>query len=204
MPFDPEDGYLNPDTVYEFAIKQGSTVDVLPMIDELTKNLGLLEGAGVDLGRLKLRGSLKRDVPVRLRFFDSKILAAEEVALVFQEYSLTMDEGSWLRTADSTHTFDGGLVGSEGLTEDVVESIDKYVGKQAGDSVASIAKGLIVDPMLVDGKLTLNYHSEGKLGRPRVRGETPVKSLEEALKAAVENGGIQDLLKGFADKLFGE
>ena len=204
-PFEPSTGHLNPDMVYDLTLHQGSAIDSWPVIDQLAGSVKELKDAGVELKEILGRAELQRDTSLKLRIYDGRIGLAEALALGFAPYSLTLNEESWVRTADNSHEFKGTLTASEELTATAVDRMEEVVKDKAGDSLAEIARELLVEPLLKDGRVSLEFRSTGSLSKPKVRIENPLKDLGDILEEAGKNlfkkgGAVDSLLKGLFGK----
>jgi hypothetical protein len=203
-PFDPATGFLNPGQVYPLVLGKGSSIEALPMLEQLSGSLATLERAGVKLERLKLRADLATDSPLHLRLGNRKVELAGDSVLPFSDYTLTLDSESWLRPSDSTHAFAGNLLASEALSREALDSLQAVVSEQVGsvageslgERVASLAREILVEPLLDDGKVSLDFRSSGKISDPKVKVENKLRDLKDAAKDALKRGALGDLLNG--------
>jgi hypothetical protein len=203
-PFDPATGFLNPGQVYPLVLGRGSSIEALPLLEQLSGSLAALERAGVKLERLKLRADLATDSPLHLRLGNRKVELAGDAVLPFNDYTLTLNSESWLRPSDSTHAFAGNLLASEALSREALDSLQAVVseqvgsvaGESVGERVASLAREILVEPLLEEGKVSLDFRSTGKISDPKVKVENKLRNLKDAAKDALKRGALGDLLNG--------
>ncbi|CAN5334717.1 hypothetical protein BH23VER1_BH23VER1_23910 [soil metagenome] len=191
VPFEPATGYLNPNMAYVITVAQGSFIEEIPLLKDLGGDLKKLAEIGVKLEQLGERHELQADSQVHLRIYDGRLGLAEPLLLPFSHFALTLKEGSWIETAENTHQFDGHLLASREMSAEAVAGMEAFVRDTAGDSMADIARGILIDPILVDGRISLDFASSGELADPKVKIVTPLSDIGDVLKKV---GG--QLLKG--------
>jgi|GEM_PF-3288376 len=199
-PFEVATGYLNPQMIYTFYLKEGSWVEGLPMMRKLGEAMDEVGNIGNTVRRLGERQVLEKEVAVKIAFFDGRASLSEAVSLAFQDFAFTLQQNSWIQTSEGRHEFRANLLASVEVTLEVLEGVDALLKKQAGEGIAQLARGIILEPMLVEGKLSLDFKSKGKFSKPKIRIENPLVDFGSALEKAVKKEGLGGLLKGLFGK----
>lgn len=194
-PFEAATGYLNPDMKYNVVFHQGSYLQSMPLMEKLGNSVEELQAIGLRLEELGQKEVLREDRAARLGYRDKRIRLIDELVLPFDNYQLTLAKSSWLETGDSEHEFRGNVLISHALTAKALDGVEAYVGGKVGEDVAVIARQL-VDPILEENQISLDFRSKGALGKPNIKIENPLKDLKASLKEKGKqllNNTLQDI-----------
>ncbi len=183
-PFDAATGSLNPDLAFQTLIKQGSAVQDLPVMKKLQKNLAKAERAGLRVKDLSGRQELTSDTTLKLKLTDNRLVLLEPTSLVFPDYSLDMEAGSYIDAGTETHEFRATMLASQAVSDDAVQSANDTLAN-LGDAGAELRK-LFVDPFLIDGRVGMAFVSSEDLDDPKVRVKNSVFDLKDSLQDAIK------------------
>ncbi|MGK0189842.1 MAG: hypothetical protein ACI9R3_005660 [Verrucomicrobiales bacterium] len=200
-PFEAASGYLNPDMKYDVVFRQGSYVQSVPLMEKLGNSMDELKDIGLRLEELGQKEVLQADQNARVGYRDKRIRLLSELVLPFDNYQLTLQKQSWLETADSQHEFRGNMLISRELTTKALDGVEVYVRERVGDNVADVARKL-VDPIVEENQISLNFRSKGALGKPDIKIDNPLKGIKDSLKEKGKqllNNTLQDIFRRGGD-----
>ncbi len=185
-PFDAATGELRPDAVYDFIFLKGSSFTARPLVRGVAKDLKDWKEAGELFETIAGQAELQQDTSLSLGFSNEGIRLAQPVALAMSTYTFSLGEGSRIRPSDREHHFEGAFTLSEATTKKTVKTIKAVLRDKTGGTIADIAKQLVIDPMVTDGRLTLAFESKGDFGRPKVSLEGPLGDVAGIIEQATE------------------
>ena len=197
-PFDATTGQLNPDMKYDVIFHQGSYVQSMPLMEKLGNSTDELQKIGLKLEELGQKEVLREDRQARVGYRDKRIRLLEELVLPFDNYQLTLAKQSWLETGDSEHEFRGNMLIARELTAKALDGVEEYVRSRVGDNVADVARKL-VDPILEENQISLDFRSKGALGKPSIKIDNPLSDIKDGLKEKGKqllNDTLESMLKG--------
>lgn len=200
-PFDAGSGYLNPDMKYDVVFRNGSYVQSVPLMEKLGNSMDELKEIGLKLEELGQKEVLQADQQARVGYRDQRLRLLSELVLPFDNYQLTLQKHSWLETADSEHEFRGNMLISKALTAKALDGVEEYVRGRVGDNVADVARKL-VDPIVEENQISLNFRSKGALGKPKIKIDNPLKGIKDSLKEKGKqllNNTLQDIFRRGGD-----
>ncbi|MDB4673174.1 hypothetical protein OAF27_00015 [Verrucomicrobiales bacterium] len=202
VPFDSATGELRPDAAYDFTFLQGSSFTASPIVQGVADDLKDWKEAGELLETLAGRAELQQDTTVSLGFSEKGIRLSQPAALVMPAYTFALGEGSRIRPSDRDHDFLAAFTLSEDTTKKTEKAIKAVLRDKAGGTIADIAKGLVIDPMITEGRLTLEFESKGDLRKPKVSLKGPLGDVAALIEQATEKvlgkkaKGLGGILRG--------
>ena len=197
-PFDAATGLLNPDIKYDVVFHQGSYVQSMPLMEKLGNSMDELQKIGLKLEELGQKEVLREDRSARVGYRDKRIRLLDELVLPFDNYQLTLAKQSWLETGDSQHEFRGNMLIAKELTAKALDGVEEYVRSRVGDNVADVARKL-VDPILEENQISLDFRSKGALGKPNIKIDNPLGDIKDGLREKGKqllNNTLENMLKG--------
>ena len=201
-PFEAATGYLNPDMKYDVVFREGSFVQSVPLMEKLGSSMKELEEIGLRLEELGQKEVLREDREARVGFRDRRLRLLDPLVLPFDNYQLSLVKHSWLETGDSQHEFRGNMLISRELTAKALDGVEEFVRGKVGDNVADVARQ-VVDPIVEENQISLNFRSKGALGKPKIRIDNPLKGIKESLKEKGKkllNDTLKDIFGGDGEK----
>jgi hypothetical protein len=192
-PFDPVTGGLNPNLMLDLTLAQGSSIQGLPVLEKLQKNIEKAQQAGLKLRDLSAKTELQTPVLIPLSLRDHRVTLRSGVEFPFNDYRLVLGLGSFLDAADETHHFQATVLASDQLSQEALGGAEKFLG-QLGPAAAEPLRRIFVTPLVRDGKIALAFESQGPTSKPQV--STP---LVEDMKSELKRTGA-DLLQGLLNK----
>ena len=202
IPFDAATGELRPDAVYDFTFLKGSSFTASPLVQGVADDLKDWKEAGELLEKLSGRAELQQDTIVSLGFSEKGIRLSQPAALVMPAYTFLLEQGSRIRPSDRDHEFHAAFTLSKDTTKKAEKAIKAVLRDKAGGTIGDIAKTLVIDPMIVDGRLTIAFKSTGDLKKPKVSLEGPLGDAAALIEQATEKvlgkkaKGLGGLLRG--------
>jgi hypothetical protein len=196
-PFDAATGHLNPDMKYDVIFHQGSYVQSMPLMEKLGNSMDELQKIGLKLEELGQKEVLREDRQARVGYRDKRIRLLDELVLPFDNYQLTLAKQSWLETGDSEHEFRGNMLIARELTAKALDGVEEYVRGRVGDNVADVARKL-VDPILEENQISLDFRSKGALGKPNIKIDNPLTDIKDSLREKGKqllNNTLENLLE---------
>lgn len=181
IPFEPDTGFLNPDMKYDVVFKKGTYVQSVPFMEKLGNSVKELKEIGLKLDELGQKETLSEDQQARVGYRDDTIRLIDPLVLPFDNYQLTLSKYSWIQTAKSEHKFGGNVLISNELTTKALDEVERVVRGKIGGDVAAVARKL-VDPILTENQISLDFRSEGSLGKPKLKIDNPISSIKDALR----------------------
>ena len=201
-PFDVGTGELRPDAVYDFTFLKGSSFTASPIVQGVADDLKDWKEAGELLETLSGRAELQQDTVVSLGFSEKGIRLSQPAELVLPAYTFSLGEGSRIRPTNRDHDFQAAFTLSEDTTKKAEKAIKAVLRDKAGGTIGDIAKQLVIDPMIIDGRLTLAFKSKGDLRKPKVSLDGPLGDVAALIEQATEKvlgkkaKGLGGLLRG--------
>ncbi|MCB1086652.1 MAG: hypothetical protein KDM63_06375 [Verrucomicrobiae bacterium] len=204
-PFDPETAKMNPAWASDLTLHQGAQINTFPVIARLQDLLKDVDTAGVDLSDLNIRGTLLADAKTRVSHANGRYLIEKPLELPLPDTTLMIQDGSWLHTGTNQHAMQGRVIASEALTQKIEGKVDAYLKKKAKGFPTESLRNMVLGPVIQDGKLTIQFTSQGDLAKPKADIVTPFGNLSEVIDTGkatlktLEEAG-KSLLKGLFGK----
>jgi hypothetical protein len=183
VPFDATTGLLQPDFQFTTRIDQGATLRSLPALEKIEKNLARARRAGLQISPLSKDVVLARDTALRFRLRNHTLALVEPGILEFADYSLALAAGSSLDIGTETHDLSASWIASQAVSDKALSGAQEFLGK-AGEDVARELRGVLIDPLVKDGRLHMDFTSTGEMAKPNVRIGHPLQDAADQLKDA--------------------
>jgi hypothetical protein len=196
-PFDPATGEWDPDLVLEPTLKKGSLLGGLPLSQQLSeKDLKGMKDNGIDLGDIALGGVLGEDVSTVVHEVRGKLIVKKDTRLVFPQYEITLNDGTWFNAGEDAHIVRGSLIVGPELSTRILEQAKATANKKLGDGLGDLAvQALKATLMNSQGQLVLPLKSKGRMSKPEVSLDSKLNDAKDVLKDAGKS-----LLNGFLKK----
>lgn len=185
-PFDAATGEFLPDIRCKLDIIDGSFVDVMPMLDAIESKIGDLENYGIKVEDLNLKGDIKKESLLHLRYHDDRYTLLGDTDFPFAQYTLTLAEGSWYDADDNEHAFEPKILLSPESTEKALLKVDEFVEDKVKIVSPKDAREVITKYFMEEGRLSVKFESDGDLGDPDVSLSSELPDLSEILKGTLE------------------
>jgi len=196
-PFDSATGEWDPDLVLEPTLKKGSLLGGLPLSQQLSeKDLKGMKDNGIDLGDIALGGVLGEDVSTVVHEVRGKLIVKKDTRLVFPQYEITLNDGTWFNAGEDAHIVRGSLIVGPELSTRILEQAKATANKKLGDGLGDLAvQALKATLMNAQGQLVLPLKSKGRMSKPEVSLDSKLNDAKDVLKDAGKS-----LLNGFLKK----
>ncbi|MCE9519338.1 MAG: hypothetical protein K8R87_07285 [Verrucomicrobia bacterium] len=196
-PFDVESGEWNPDISLEPTVRKGSLLGGTLMKDQMrSKDAQKLKEYGIDLGDVALGGVLCEDVSTEVHLAKGKLIVKKDTRLVFPDYEIALEGGSWFHGRSDSHIARGELVVGTELSAKILAQAQKSLAVKYGETLAGLAAQAAMTVLQDDKKrLVIKFKSKGKLSKPEITWDNPLNDVKDILK----NSGA-DLLNGLLGK----
>ncbi len=192
-PVDPKTRKIEPEVQFQIDVLPESSIETAPLLDAVVEKLGDLEKYGISLENVKLAGNLAQQASLKGRYKDHLFVLAEDAVFDFGNYQLALGRDSWYESEDNFHEFHSKLTAGPVITDGVLGSVDKYIGKKVRFLPPDTFKRLIGDHFLEDGRFTLKLVTKGDIGQPKVAFSDQLPDIDiKAVKDSAE-GLIKDL-----------
>jgi hypothetical protein len=180
-PFDPATGNLDPELAFDFALKKGSMVQALPVLQKLQKNIDRAQQAGLKMKDLTTEARLEHDTTLKLHLEANRLNLVEPAVLDFPDYSLHLEAKSFLDAGTETHEFRASLVASQAVSDAALAGADAFLAKLGEEAAVELRK-LFITPMVKNGRITVAFVSTGDLDDPKVRADLPFQGIKDQLE----------------------
>lgn len=204
QPFEVETGELDPVWSADLTVHQGSEIDTFPLVERLRALLDGVDTGGVTFDDLHLRGTLLADATTEIGHAGGKYLMKRPLELQLPDTTIEVDKGSWMHAGTNEHKMKGQLTASEALTRQIEGKVDAYLQQKAGSLASGNLRGLILSPLMRDGRLVIEISSRGDLAEPEVDLVTPMGNLSDIIgtgKSTIKS--LEGLGKGLLKGLLG-
>jgi hypothetical protein len=195
-PFEPG-GSLNPDMVLEATLGQGSMVQRLPVLQKLQKSIDRAQQAGLKLEDLDARATLERDATFNLHLHDNRMDLTQNTDLLFTDYTLSLQPGSFIDASEETHEFRAMWSASQRISDQALNRANEFLASLGPDAAKELRR-LFITPMVKDGRVALTFISSGDLDEPKVKVNNPIGDWKDQLKEAKKSllEGVQGAFSG--------
>ncbi len=196
-PFDPATGEWDPDIVLEPTLKKGSLLGGLPLSQQLSeKDLKNLKDSGIDFGDIALGGVLGEDASTVVHEVHGKLIVKQDTRLVFPQYEITLNDGTWFNAGEDAHIVRGSLIVGPELSVRILDQAKVTANKKFGDGLGDLAvEALKATLMNAQGQMVLPLKSKGRMSKPEVSLDSKISDAKDALKDVGKS-----LLNGFLKK----
>ncbi len=204
QPFQVDTGELDPVWSADLTVHQGAEIDTFPLIERLRALLDGVDTGGVSLDDLHLRGTLLADATTEIGHAGGKYLMKQPLELQLPDTTLRVEKGSWMHAGTNEHKMRGLLTASEPLTRQIEGKVDAYLQQKAGNFASGNLRGLLLSPLMRDGRLVIEISSEGDLSEPTVDLVTPLGNLSDIIgtgKTTIKS--LEDVGKGLLKNVLG-
>lgn len=182
-PFELEEGAWLPDIRLDVTLLEGSSFSGMPMIESLAKWLELLAAVGLNLAGLDLAGSLVEDSATGLHYHDGYYEFTKAFELVFETYRLDIRRGAWIDASNDQHRIRGTLLGDPEWTAGAIAGVSSFVRRVAGEESAERFAASVTEAVVdEEGRLRLDFTSEGALSNPDFKVRQKIPDLREAAR----------------------
>jgi hypothetical protein len=191
-PFDRTSGQFQPDLQFTTDITTDSVLESIPALEKIEKNMARARRAGLKIEPLGSQIRLAADSRMAMHFRDGRLTLTQPATLDCGGYALTARGGSMVDAVQGTHDVHASWVASQEVSDKALaESRDflSSVGSEAGDAL----RELLIDPLVRDGRLAMDFATSGALSDPDVRIAHPLQDLTDQLKDA--GRGLLDRLQ---------
>jgi hypothetical protein len=151
---------------------------------------------GIDLGDIALGGVLGEDVSTVVHEVRGKLIVKKDTRLVFPQYEITLNDGTWFNAGEDAHIVRGSLIVGPELSTRILEQAKATANKKLGDGLGDLAvQALKATLMNAQGQLVLPLKSKGRMSKPEVSLDSKLNDAKDVLKDAGKS-----LLNGFLKK----
>lgn len=182
-PFDPANGLLQPDFEFATDIARGATLRPLQALEKIEKNLARARRAGLRIDPFPAELVLAADATLPFRLHQHELALTRPATLDFGPYALALDADSTLDVATESHQLKAAWIASQEVSDTALAGAREFLGG-AGEDVARELRSLLIDPVVRNGRLHMDFTSSGELARPDVRIAHPLQDLTDQLKDA--------------------
>lgn len=194
IPFAAATGLLEPDFQFTTVVAGGSTLQSLPALEKIEKNLARARRAGLKIDNFATHAVLAGDTTLPFSLRANQLSLTQPAVLDFTDYALALESGSLIDVATETHDVHASWVASQAISDRALAGAQEFLGA-LGDDVARELRGLLIDPVVKDGRLRMDFASKGELAKPEVRIAHPLQDMTDQLKEAGRG-----LIDGFKNK----
>jgi len=191
-PFDAATGLLKPDCRFTTVVEKGSKLQSLPALEKIEKNLARARRAGLKIDDLGQQAVLVDDATLAFRLEDNRLSLSQPATLDFGDYALAIEAGSAIRAADETHEVHASWIASQAVSERALAGAREFLDSLGAEAAAEL-RGLLIDPIVKDGRLRMDFVTSGDLANPEIRVAHPLQDLTDQLKEA--GRGLFDRIK---------
>lgn len=182
-PFDAATGVLQPDFVFTTDVARGATLRSLPALEKIEKNLARARRAGLKFDAFATAPVLAEDVTLHFRLRENSLALTQPARLDFTDYALALDSGSALDLATDTHRLKASWIASQAISDRALGGAQDFLASLGEDAAAELRR-LLIDPLVRDGRLHMEFTSRGDLAKPDVRVAHPLQDVTDQLKDA--------------------
>ncbi len=193
-PFDPKTGYINPGIIYVIRLKQGSFISSLIALDQLKESLFALSRIGLNMEKITQKAELSKDTETGIAYKDGRAAFVHDLSFPTQHYDLYLRKDSWVDIINTNHRFNGHLILSKQASDSALAGVDQFIEKQAATvakkNVAIDKKKVreqLLQGLVKDGRIFLDFSSEGNIRKPVVKLSVTPPSLDAVLKDTVKD-----------------
>jgi hypothetical protein len=182
-PFDPATGLLQPDFQFTTEIARGATLRPLQALEKIEKNLARARRAGLRIDPFPTDLVLAADTTLPFRLHHHSLALTQPATLDFGPYALALDAASAIDIATESHQLKAAWIANQQVSDTALAGAGKFLGA-AGEDVARELRSLLIDPIVRNGRLHMDFTSTGELAKPDVRIAHPLQDLTDQLKDA--------------------
>ncbi|WP_050026704.1 hypothetical protein [Verrucomicrobium sp. BvORR034] len=196
-PFDVSTGEWMPDLNLEVTLAKGSLLGGMDLGDQLKKkDREKVAEYGLNLEGVLLGGALLEDAFVKVHQVRGKVIMKGETRLVFPQYEIILNDGSWVNASQDLHNVKARLVLNADLTakklEEVKKTLSERFGKDITEALFPLAVGTLIDSQ---NRLSLPFKSKGSLAKPDFGFDNIFGDLKDMVKDSAAG-----FLKGLLEK----
>lgn len=185
-PFEPESGRVNPALKYAIRVVEGSYINGLALLNQLSGNLPALAKAGIKMEDLTKRAELSENVEVTIEYGRALIKLLNAPVFPTRHYDFSLTEGSSLSLGDNQHRFTGRVFASAEETERVFAKVDAEIARaiKGDETQARELRNKVFAAIVKDNRVFLDFVSRGDLSNPSVELLANLPSLADLIKEA--------------------
>lgn len=186
-----------PDLNLEVTLAKGSLLGGMDLGDQLKKkDREKIAEYGLNLEGVLLGGALLEDSLVKVHQVRGKVIMKGETRLVFPQYEIILNDGSWVNASQDLHNVKARLVLNADLTakklEEVKKTLSERFGKDITEALFPLAVGTLIDSQ---NRLSLPFKSKGSLAKPDFGFDNIFGDLKDMVKDSAAG-----FLKGLLEK----
>jgi hypothetical protein len=185
-PFDAATGRVNPRLKYAIQVSEGSYVNGLALLNQLSGNLPALARAGVKMEDLAKKAELTKNVEVSIEYGRALIKLLNAPVFPTRHYDFSLTEGSSLSLGDNQHRFTGRVFASAEETERVFAKVDAEIARaiKGDETQARELRNKVFAAIVKEDRVFLDFISSGDLSDPAVELLANLPSLADLVKEA--------------------
>lgn len=183
MLFEPASGLLQPDVTSTVTLARGATLRSLPALEKVEKNLSRARRAGLRIEAFSPDAVLAADTVLPLQLRRNTLVLSAPATLDFSDYALFLGAGSHLSMADESHEVSAAWIASQPVSDKALAGAQEFLGTLGTDAGREL-RGLLIDPLVKNGRLQMDFTSTGAIAKPEVRIAHPLTDLTDQLKDA--------------------
>ncbi len=191
-PFDKTSGQFQPDIQFTTDITKDSVLESIPALEKIEKNMARARRAGLKIEPLGRQARLATDSRMAMHFRDGRLTLTQPATLDCGGYALTARGGSMLDAVQGTHDVHASWVASQEVSDQALAGSREFLSS-AGSETGNALRELLIDPLVRDGRLAMDFATSGALSDPDVRIAHPLQDLTDQLKDA--GRGLLDRLQ---------
>jgi|688.fasta_scaffold195463_1 hypothetical protein len=191
-PFDKTSGQFQPDLQFTTDITKDSVLESIPALEKIEKNMARARRAGLKIEPLGSQIRLAADSRMAMHFRDGRLTLTQPATLDCGGYALALRGGSMVDAVQGTHDVHASWVASQDVSDKALAGSRDFLSS-AGSETGDALRELLIDPLVRDGRLAMDFATSGALSDPDVRIAHPLQDLTDQLKDA--GRGLLDRLQ---------
>jgi hypothetical protein len=182
-PFDKTSGQFQPDLQFTTDITKDSVLESIPALEKIEKNMARARRAGLKIEPLGSQIRLAADSRMAMHFRDGRLTLTQPATLDCGGYALALRGGSMVDAVQGTHDVHASWVASQDVSDKALAGSRDFLSS-AGSETGDALRELLIDPLVRDGRLAMDFATSGALSDPDVRIAHPLQDLTDQLKDA--------------------
>lgn len=182
-PFDKTSGQFQPDIQFTTDITKDSVLESIPALEKIEKNMARARRAGLKIEPLGRQARLAADSRLTMHFRDGRLTLTQPATLDCGGYALAVSGGSMLDAVQGTHDVHASWVASQAVSDKALAGADNFLSS-LGSETGNELRGILIDPLVRDRRLAMDFSTSGALSDPDVRMAHPLQDLTDQIKDA--------------------
>jgi hypothetical protein len=191
-PFDKASGQFQPDIQFTTDITKDSVLESIPALEKIEKNMARARRAGLKIEPLGRQARLAADSRLTMHFRDGRLTLTQPATLDCGGYALAVRGGSMVDAVQGTHDVNASWVASQEVSDKALAGADNFLSS-LGSETGNELRGILIDPLVRDRRLSMDFSTSGALSDPDVRMAHPLQDLTDQIKDA--GRGLLDQLQ---------